>query len=173
MAGIIKATGRMEPRGKSAATAFHFDDMGQSYLGRVKAEAAQIVATARQEAATIKAKATEEGRQAAIEAAQASLRTRLDQQLTSIVAALRQAVEKIDHSRHTWQQHWEQHAVELARGDCDPALPPRVVARAANHSYLGARSAGNGRRQRRNRAATPSRRPRGPGGTQSKKSRRS
>jgi flagellar assembly protein FliH len=114
MAGIIKAAGGIESHAKCALAAFHFDDVGQSYLDRVRAEAAQIVAKARQEAASVKEKAVEQGRQAAIEAAQATLRTRLDQQLTSIVAALRQGVEKIEHSRHAWQEHWERHAVQLA-----------------------------------------------------------
>jgi flagellar assembly protein FliH len=114
MAGIIKAAGRTEPSPKGALRAFHFDDVGRSYLDRVRGEAARIVAEAREEAAKIKTKATEEGRQAAIQAAQASLRARLDQQLTSVLAALSQAAQGIAHARHAWQQHWEQHTVELA-----------------------------------------------------------
>jgi flagellar assembly protein FliH len=114
MAGIIKAAGSTEPVATSVQSAFHFDDVGQSYLQRVRAEAAAIVASARQQAGKIKAKATEEGRQAAIQAAHASLRTRLDQQLASTLAALRHAAENIEHARHAWQQHWEQHAVQLA-----------------------------------------------------------
>jgi flagellar assembly protein FliH len=114
MAGIIKAAGHAEPAAKGALAPFHFDDVGQSYLDRVRTEAARIVADARQEAAKIKAKATEEGRQAAIQAAQASLRTRLDQQLANVLTALRQAAQNIEHARHAWQQHWEQHAVHLA-----------------------------------------------------------
>jgi flagellar assembly protein FliH len=114
MAGIIKSSGRVEPRRGSALAAFHFDDVGQTYLDRVRGEAGRMIAAAREEAAAIRAKATEEGRQAAIEAAQATLRTRLDQQLTTILAALRQATESIHHSRQTWQQHWEQHVVKLA-----------------------------------------------------------
>src|SRR5262245_24893981 len=114
MAGIIKAAGRTEPVATSALATCHFDDVGQSYLQRVRTEAAEIVAAARQEAAKIKSKATEEGRQAALQAAQASLRTRLDQQLASSLTALRTAAEKIDQARHAWQQHWEQHAVHLA-----------------------------------------------------------
>jgi len=114
MAGIIKAAGREEPAAKGALRAFHFDDVGRSYLDHVRAEAARIVADAREQAAKIKAKATEEGRQAAIQAAQASLAKRLDQQLTSVLAALNQAAQSIAHSRHQWQQHWEQHTVELA-----------------------------------------------------------
>jgi len=114
MAGIIKATGRSEPAAKGALRAFQFDDVGRSYLDRVRDEAARIIADAREQAAKIKAKATEEGRQAAIQAAQASLANRLDQQLTSVLAALSQAAQSITHSRQQWQQHWEQHTVELA-----------------------------------------------------------
>jgi flagellar assembly protein FliH len=80
----------------------------------VRAEAANIVAEARQQAAKIKAQAVEEGRQAAIAAAHESLRVRLDQQLASVLAALSQAAKKIEHSRHAWQQHWERHVVSLA-----------------------------------------------------------
>jgi flagellar assembly protein FliH len=114
MAGIIKAAGRADSAATGALAPFHFDDVGQSYLARVRAEASRIVAEARQEAARIKAKATEEGRQAAIQAAQASLRTRLDQQLASVLAALHQATQQIEHSRHAWQGYWEQHALQVA-----------------------------------------------------------
>ena len=78
MAGIIKSTGRNEPAAKSVLKAFHFQDVGQSYLDRVRTEAARLVSEARQEANQIKTKATEEGRQAGIQAAQASLRAQLD-----------------------------------------------------------------------------------------------
>ncbi len=114
MAGIIKAAGRSDAAVAGAAQTFHFHDVGESYISRVRGEAARIVADARQEATRIKSKAVEEGREAAMQAAQASLRTRLDQQLASVLAALHQAAETIDHSRHAWQQHWEQHTVAVA-----------------------------------------------------------
>src|SRR5258708_7258339 len=114
MAGIIKAAGLQEPATRGPLKSFYFDDMGKSYLDRVRAEAAKIVAEARQEAAKTKERATEEGRQAAIAAAQASLKTRLDQQLKSVLAALGQVAQNIEHARHAWQQHWERHAIELA-----------------------------------------------------------
>lgn len=114
MAGIIKASGHVDAAAKAPLKAFHFDDVGQSYLGRVRSEAVDIVTQARKEAAQIKAKAMEEGRQAAIQAAQASLKVRLDQQLGDILNALRQAVVQIEQSRQAWQQHWESHAVNLA-----------------------------------------------------------
>lgn len=114
MAGIIKAAERKAPATTGTLKAFHFDDVGQSYLSRVRTEAARLVADARGQVAKIKAEAMEQGRQAAIEAAQASLRARLDQQLTSVLTALADAAESIAHSRQAWQQHWERHAIELA-----------------------------------------------------------
>jgi flagellar assembly protein FliH len=114
MAGIIKAAEPKEPTATGTLKAFHFDDVGQSYLTRVRTEAARLVADARGQAAKIKTEAMEQGRQAAIEAAQATLRARLDQQLTSVLSALGEAAESIAHSRQAWQQHWEHHAVELA-----------------------------------------------------------
>jgi flagellar assembly protein FliH len=114
MAGIIKTATSNEPGGGGALRAYQFDDVGQSYLARVRSEATRIVAEARQEAAKIKAKAVEDGRQAAIAAAQASLRSRLDQQLTDCLAALKKAAENITAARHAWQQHWEKHTVQLA-----------------------------------------------------------
>src|SRR5262245_17337090 len=114
MAGIIKTAGTTEAASGGALRAYQFDDVGRSYLDRVRGEAARIVAEARQEAAKIKAKAVEEGRQAAIQTVQASLRTRLDQQLAECLSALREAAEGISAARHTWQQHWEAHTVALA-----------------------------------------------------------
>jgi flagellar assembly protein FliH len=114
MAGVIKATSSHNIAASDVARAFQFDDMGQSYLGRVKGEAASIIAEARAEAARIKARATEEGKQAAIAAVEATLRLRLEQQLKSGLAALAAAAQRIAESRHQWQQHWESHAIKLA-----------------------------------------------------------
>jgi flagellar assembly protein FliH len=114
MAGIIKASGLSENAAGGILQAFHLDDVGQSYVSRVRSEAARIIADARREAAQIKTKATEEGRQAALQAVEGSLRTKLDQQLKNALAALQQAAVAIEQSRHAWQQHWERHAVELA-----------------------------------------------------------
>ena len=122
---------------------------------------------ARQEAAQIKAKATEEGRQAAIQAAQASLRTRLDQQL--VECAGRPAASRygqIEQSRHAWQQHWEQSRRRTGGGDCRPHLPPRTRPPAGNLARLDSRSARTGRRQCPDDAAAESgrsRRARPPG----------
>jgi flagellar assembly protein FliH len=114
MAGIIKAAGEIDRSVSQATRAFQFDDVGRSYLDRVRAEASRILAEAHREAARIKAAATIEGRQAAIQAAQASLRGRLDQQLSSVLAALDKAAKGIEQSRHAWERNWEKHVIQLA-----------------------------------------------------------
>jgi flagellar assembly protein FliH len=114
MAGIIKATGRDAPPSRMPLKAFHFENVGQAYLDRVRAEAARLVAEARREAERIRAQAAEEGRKAALRAVEAAMRPQLEQQLASAAAAMKQAVQAILHARHAWQQHWQQHAVALA-----------------------------------------------------------
>ena len=123
MAGIIKAAGSELPQ-QQAARAFHFSDVGQAYVGEVRTESAKIVAEARREAAQIKSKAQEEGKQAAMQAVEASLRNRLDQQLGAVLTAMQQAVTGIAQSRQAWQQRWESQAVQLAT-----AMAARIVRR--------------------------------------------
>jgi flagellar assembly protein FliH len=123
MAGILKL-GQKSLAVPQPAPTYQFDDMGQSYLDRVRAEAAKIVAEARIEAAKIKVQAAEEGKQAALQAVEASLKKRIDGQLQSLVAALEQAVAEIAGSRQAWQSRWERHAVELAT-----AIAGRIVRR--------------------------------------------
>jgi flagellar assembly protein FliH len=114
MAGIIKSSGRTTAPAAVAPQAYQFQDVGQSYLERVKADAARLVAEARREAAQIRAKAADEGKAAALKAVEAAHQARLDQQLQSALAALQKAAHEITQARHAWQQHWEQHLVELA-----------------------------------------------------------
>lgn len=114
MAGIIKCSGRTHSPSGEASVAYQFDDMGQAYLDRVRAEASKIIADARGEAARIKAKAADEGKQAAMQAVEASLRAKIDQQVQSLVGALKQAVNSITQSRQAWQQQWETHGIHVA-----------------------------------------------------------
>jgi flagellar assembly protein FliH len=149
MGSIIKWGQRAASTARDAAPAYQFADMGDSYLARVKAEAAQIIAQARAEAAQIKAQAAEQGKQAALQSVEASLRTRIDQQLQSLLAALKQAVQQIAQSRQVWQQHWESHGVRVAT-----AIAERVIRRElAQHPEISLNlvrealqlAAGNGR----------------------------
>jgi flagellar biosynthesis/type III secretory pathway protein FliH len=99
MAGIIKASGRESSAPHSPARAFQFDDMGQEYIGTVRSEAAKIIADSRREAAQIKTRAQSEGQQAALQAVEATLRGRLDQQLGSVMTAMQQAVQEVARDR--------------------------------------------------------------------------
>lgn len=124
MAGIIKASGRETSAPPNPGRSFQFDDMGQAYLGNVRSETAKIIADARREAAQIKARAQSEGQQAALQAVEAELRKRIDQQLGSVLKAMQQAVQEIADARQAWQQNWETRAVELAA-----AIAQRIIRR--------------------------------------------
>jgi flagellar biosynthesis/type III secretory pathway protein FliH len=98
--------------------------MASAYLGKVRSEADSIIKQARQEAAGIRAQATEEGRKAAFQAAEGQLKSKIDEQLVSLIPALKQAVTQILDARQSWQRHWEQHALRVAA-----AIASRVVRR--------------------------------------------
>lgn len=124
MAGIIKAGTRTAPHEGTAAVAFQFDDMSSAYLSKVRGEADAILKKARDEAARIRLKAQEEGRQAALQAVEATLKVKIDQQLASLIPALKLAVTQILDARQAWQRHWEQHALRVAS-----AIASRIVRR--------------------------------------------
>ena len=124
MAGIIKANSRTSASSGPTGVAYQFDDMGDAYLGKVKAEAVAIIARAREEAVRVKAQAMEEGRKAALQAAEATLRAKVDQQLLTLVPALQQAVQSILQTREAWQRRWEEHALRVAT-----AIAARIVRR--------------------------------------------
>jgi flagellar assembly protein FliH len=116
MAGVIKAAATHTGESSGPAMPFQFGDMGNDYLQKVRTEAAAIIKQARDEAAKVKATAMEEGKKAAIAAAEVTLRTRIDQQLQTLLPTLTQAVQQVQQSRLAWQRHWEEHALRLAIG---------------------------------------------------------
>src|SRR5436190_2650939 len=124
MAGIIKAGTERTHSSKTSGVAFNFADMGSAYLTKVQAEANKIIEEARAEAAKIRKDSAEEGRRAAMQAVEATLRGKVEQQLTTIVPALKQAVQSVLDARQTWQRHWEQHALKLSS-----AIASRIVRR--------------------------------------------
>lgn len=135
MAGIIKAGTMLNPNQGGVGQAYHFGDMENAYLERVRAEANAIIAKARQEAAALKveaanqqAQAVEQGKkaamQAAMQAAEQAIKTKIDQQLQSIIPAMEQAVNAILEARLAWQRHWEQQGLPLAI-----AIAERIIRR--------------------------------------------
>lgn len=107
--------------------AFNFDDMAvkaAQYLEKVKLEAAQIVVEAKQEATAARQQAEAEGRRAAQQAVEQMVQKQLQQQLATLVPALRQAIQEIHHAKQAWLRHWEQSGVHLAS-----AIAARVIRR--------------------------------------------
>lgn len=128
MAGVIKAATNHTGELGGPATPFQFGDMSHDYLQKVRAEAANIIKQARDEAAKVKAAAMEEGKKAAIAAAENTLRTRIDQQLQTLLPTLQQAVQQVQQSRLAWQRHWEQHAMRLAIGIAEKVIRRQIAA---------------------------------------------
>lgn len=128
MAGVIKAATNHTGELGGPAVPFQFGDMSQDYLQKVRAEATNIIKQARDEAAKVKAAAMEEGKKAAIAAAENTLRTRIDQQLQTLLPTLQQAVQQVQQSRLAWQRHWEQHALRLAIGIAEKVIRQQIAA---------------------------------------------
>ena len=117
MSEIIKAQGMSRGGSAIGHAEFNFDDMAAKadiYLDEVRRHAAQIVEQARREAEQVRKTAQEQGRQAALEAAQAALRTRVEQQLGTLLPALAAAVQSIRDVQGEWLRQSENDVVHLA-----------------------------------------------------------
>lgn len=117
MAGIIKASTTIVSGQSTRPAAFNFSDMGDkanAYLAQVRAEAQQIIGAARAEAEQIKQKAQVDGRQAALKAAEATLKTKLDEQFRQLLPAIDSAAQQVTQAKDAWQRHWEKNLVTLA-----------------------------------------------------------
>jgi flagellar assembly protein FliH len=120
MSTIIRASDRN--RG-THGVAFNFDDMSvqaDRYLAKIRSEAAKIVVKAQQEAGAIRKSAESEGRQAGMQVVEEMVH----KQLTTVIPALKQAVQNIQDARHTWLSHWEAGSVHLAA-----AIAKRLIRR--------------------------------------------
>ncbi|MBC8354137.1 MAG: hypothetical protein H8E66_19265 [Planctomycetes bacterium] len=127
MAGIIKADGLDRSANTLRSAAFNFEDMSNranDYLTVVRRQAEQILQNAKAEATQIADQAKVEGQQAALQEAQHSAGTTLDQQLATLLPALQQAVQDIRHSKATWLTHWESQTITLAT-----AIAERIIRR--------------------------------------------
>ena len=128
MATIIKR--QTHERRESAATrpaAYNLADMadhGERYLATVRAEAAKIVAAARQEAAEIRRQAEVEGRAAAEKAVDQALDAKIAGQMETLTPAIERVVHQLEDARQQCLCHWEASVVHLAR-----AMASRLVRR--------------------------------------------
>ncbi len=110
MTTIIRATDRN--RGVHGV-AFNFDDMASQadkYLQTVRTQAAGILADAQQQAQAIRDNAQREGRQAAMQAVEQMVA----KQLATVLPALRQVIQDIQHAKQAWLTHWEASAVHVS-----------------------------------------------------------
>jgi flagellar assembly protein FliH len=124
MPTIIKAADGLQ---ESQGVPFNFDDLAgqaQRYLEKVRGEALHIVAKAQKDAQALRQKAEIEGRKEGQAAIGQSVQKQLGAQLTTLMPALRQAVEEIRHARQSWLIHWEKSAVHVAA-----AIAARLIRR--------------------------------------------
>ncbi|MBN2477098.1 MAG: hypothetical protein JXB62_20995 [Pirellulales bacterium] len=120
MPTIIRATNRN--RG-TQCVAFNFDDMAlraSQYLEKVRSDARQIVSEAQQKADAVRKRAEQEGRQAALQTVEEMVR----KQLGTVLPALRNVIEDIQHAKQAWLTHWEASAVHVAA-----AIAERLIRR--------------------------------------------
>jgi flagellar assembly protein FliH len=99
------------------SVAFNFDDLtllAESYLGKVRAQAEQIVTQAAKDAVALQKAAEIEGRRAGEQAIEALVDQKIARQLETVLPALRAAVGEIERSKQAWLANWEQHAIHLA-----------------------------------------------------------
>ena len=117
MAGIIKATSTTTTAPAARPAAFNFVDMGDkahAYVARVREQAEQLLVTARAEAEQIRQQAQIDGRQAALKAAEAAIKTKLDEQLKQLMPAIDSAAQQLMQSKEEWRRHWESNLILLA-----------------------------------------------------------
>lgn len=110
MTSIIRATERNRA---TQHVPFNFEDMAvraNDYLDGIRGEARKIVARAQQEAVAIKEQARREG----YRAGQQQMDEIVRNQLATVLPALKQTVQDVEHARQAWLVHWEAAAVHVA-----------------------------------------------------------
>lgn len=113
MSTVIKAA---DPQG-GRSVAFNFDDLSlqaEAYLGKVRAQAQQIVAQAAKDAAALRKTAEMEGRRAGELAIEVLVDQKIASQLETVLPALRAVVGDIEQSKQGWLANWERYAIHLA-----------------------------------------------------------
>ncbi len=128
MATVIKATGTQALE----AGPFNFEDLADraaEYLETVRKQAAEILALAERDATTIRHRAEGEAHAAALKAAERACDEKLGQQLSTLLPAVREAVDRIHEAKAEWLLHWEKMAVHVAA-----AIAQRVIRRELERS---------------------------------------
>jgi len=127
MAGIIKSGTLLNDASGLHSVEFNFEDMSQKasrYLDTVRSQAEQILVEAKRRAEGITAQAKEAGRQAALIEAEQHTQSKVDENLETLLPAVREAIAAITYEKSRWQKHWERETVHLAA-----AIAARVIRR--------------------------------------------
>lgn len=127
MAGIIKSGTLLSDASGLHSIEFNFEDMSQKasrYLDTVRSQAEQILAEAKKRAELITAQAKEAGQQAALAEAEQRVEARLNENLKTLVPAIRASAQAMTYEKEQWLKHWERETVRLAG-----AIAARVIRR--------------------------------------------
>jgi flagellar assembly protein FliH len=122
MSTIIRASDRQQ---EVQQPLFNFEDLSvqaSRYLDTVRAEAKNILIAARKEAEAVKRKAESEGRAVGMKKVSEMVQQQLGQQLTTLLPAVREAVNEIRFAKQAWLSHWEKSVIHLAT-----AIAGRVI----------------------------------------------
>ena len=107
--------------------AFNLEDISvqaNQYLETVRKQGAEMIAAAEAEAEQVRQRAAEEGRQAAMQAVEKVLDEKVASQMETLLPALQQMIQKVEHSREAWLTHWQKTAVTVAA-----AIASRIIRR--------------------------------------------
>lgn len=114
MASIIKAGDKnLAVQG----VAFNFDDMAakaNEYLAGVRRQGDEIIKKAQQEAQSIRRQAEQQGRTEAQRSVETIVQRQLQDQLATLLPALKQAIGQIQEARLSFLRQWESQVIELA-----------------------------------------------------------
>ena len=128
MATIIKSSGSQR-RGTTVVqpVAFRLEDLrdqADDYLGKVRDQAAGIIATAHQQAEQIRRRAEEAGHLAAEKAIDRILDEKVAKQIETLVPAINRLVSELEDARGQWLDHWQASAIKFAT-----AIAERIIRR--------------------------------------------
>ncbi len=127
MASIIKSDTLLSDASGVHSVEFNFEDISEKanrYLETVRKQAEQILADARLRADQIAAQAKAAGEHAALVEAEQRVHARLDENLQTLLPAVRAAINGIGYEKERWLKHWEEETVKLAG-----AIAARIVRR--------------------------------------------
>jgi flagellar biosynthesis/type III secretory pathway protein FliH len=117
MSAVIKTDRSRGPALGAQRSTLNLEDFAaeaNGYLDQVRAQAAEIIASANKEAELVRARAHEAGQQRAWETAQSLANHQLGQQLDTLMPALGQAIEKIHELRAEFLGHWQRRMVAMS-----------------------------------------------------------